>query len=562
MQTGKSTVKDIFDGTRIFSVPTYQRAYSWEREDNLEDFFNDLCSQHPDRPYFLGSFLFHLNGNKSEFALVDIVDGQQRLTTLVIFMHVLLGKLISQGSTLISERTRRIFVRDGDVFKLESANEGNAFLHDLVLGDRPPATEDVTLRTHSQRLLLDARQYFEAQLARHDLAMLERVYTTAINADVLLYVVDKISTATQIFELLNDRGRRLTDLESIKSFLMYNAGIVYDHPEQVIGKIQEDFAEIYRLIESHNINDRDVLRYHTLAFETYPSDYTDKPKAYIKEKILGLVSDAERREEAREQIRDYPARLKKSFQLFAQIRDRRFVDPELAKTFMIGRVAPFYPALMKVHSDRPSDFPRLVKTINAFTFRSSLARLRSNGESYQYTCLRNDKDVIEVVENFVLGNWWNINGRAREAFDYNNYYDWLEKNVVRYILFSYENSLRRRKGFPLLSSRDYASKDAREKLSIEHITAKKALSVEFDDDFRENYLNNLGNLVIDHAASNSSKGRKGGDEKVVHYNLAPLMSQNEINEGGCDWNDLESIKKFIHRREEKLKSEVSLEFKI
>ena len=260
MQTGKSTVKDVFDGTRIFSVPTYQRAYSWEREDNLEDFFNDLCSQHPDRPYFLGSFLFHLNGSKSEFALVDIVDGQQRLTTLVIFMHVLLGRLISQGSTLVSERTRRIFVRDGDVFKLESANEGNAFLHDLILGDRPPTIGDVTLRTHSQRLLLDARQYFDAQLARHDLAILERVYTTAINADVLLYVVDKISTATQIFELLNDRGRRLTDLESIKSFLMYNAGIVYDHPEQVIGKVQEDFAEIYRLIESHKINDRDVLR--------------------------------------------------------------------------------------------------------------------------------------------------------------------------------------------------------------------------------------------------------------------------------------------------------------
>ncbi|WP_240357229.1 hypothetical protein [Pseudomonas hygromyciniae] len=88
------------------------------------------------------------------------------------------------------------------------------------------------------------------------------------------------------------------------------------------------------------------------------------------------------------------------------------------------------------------------------------------------------------------------------------------------------------------------------------------MSVEFDDDFRENYLNNLGNLVVDHAASNSSKGRKGGDEKVIHFNLAPLMSQNEINEVGCDWNDLESIKRFIRHREEKLKKEVSAEFKI
>lgn len=515
MQTGKSTVKDIFDGTRIFNVPTYQRAYSWEREDNLEDFLNDLCSQHPDRPYFLGSFLFHQNGNKSEFALVDIVDGQQRLTTLVIFMHVLLGQLIAQGSTLVSERTRRIFVRDGDIFKLESANEGNTFLHDLVLGDRLYAPEEVTLITHSQRLLLDARQYFEEQLARHDLTKLEKIYATAVNADVLLYVVDKISMATQIFELLNDRGRRLTDLESIKSFLMYNAGIAYDHPEQVIGKIQEDFAEIYRLIESHKINDRDVLRYHMLAFEPYPSDYTDKPKAYIKERILRLLSDPKKRDEARDQIREYPARLKKSFQLFARIRDLRWVDQELAQTYMIGRVAPFYPALMKVYSERASDFPRLVTAINAFAFRSSLSRLRSNGESYQHTCMRNGGDVVGLIESFVQENWWNVNGRAREALDYENYYDWLDKNVVRYILFSYENSLRDKKGFPLLSSKDYASKDSREKLSIEHITAKRAQSVEFDDEFREQYLNGLGNLVIDHAASNSSKGRKGGDESFL-----------------------------------------------
>ncbi|MEE3633718.1 DUF262 domain-containing protein [Pseudomonas sp. AL 58] len=560
MQTGKSTVKDIFDGTRIFNVPTYQRAYSWEREGNLEDFLNDLCSQHPERPYFLGSFLFHLNGNKSEFALVDIVDGQQRLTTLVIFMHVLLGRLIAQGSTLVSERTRRIFVHDGDIFKLESANEGNTFLHDLVLGDRLYSPEEVTLVTNSQRLLLDARQYFEEQLARHDLTKLEKIYTTAVNADVLLYVVDKISMATQIFELLNDRGRRLTDLESIKSFLMYNAGVAFDHPEQVIGKIQEDFSEIYRLIESHKINDRDVLRYHMLAFEPYPGDYTDKPKAYIKERILRLVSDPGKRDEAREQIREYPARLRRSFQLFAKIRDLRLADQELAQTYMIGRVAPFYPALMKVYSEKASDFHRLVAAINAFTFRSSLARLRSNGESYQYTCMRNGDDVVELIEKFVQENWWNINGRAREALDYENYYDWLEKNVVRYILFSYENNLRDKKGFPLLSSKDYASKDSREKLSIEHITAKRVKSVEFDDEFKEKYLNALGNLVIDHAASNSSKGRKDGHEKLAHYSLAPLISQNELNDFCCDWDSLGSIKEFIKRREDRLKTFISTRF--
>ncbi|MDR3266898.1 MAG: DUF262 domain-containing protein, partial [Tannerella sp.] len=59
MQTGISTVKTIFDGTRIFNVPIYQRAYSWRKE-NLQDFLSDLINQYNDKQYFLGSFLFHI----------------------------------------------------------------------------------------------------------------------------------------------------------------------------------------------------------------------------------------------------------------------------------------------------------------------------------------------------------------------------------------------------------------------------------------------------------------------------------------------------------------------
>lgn len=561
MQTGKSSVKDIFDGTRILNVPTYQRAYSWEREANLQDFLNDLLSQQPQRPYFFGSFLLHLKESRNEFAVVDIVDGQQRLTTLVIFMHVLLGRLIAEKSTLVSERTRRIFVRDGDVFKLESANEGHAFLHGRVLCEKMNTEGDVTLTTHSQRLLLDARQFFEEKLATLDRSTLEAIYTTAANADVLLYVVDDISTATQIFELLNDRGRRLTPLESIKSFLMYNAGIVHQCPEQSIGKIQEDFAAIYRLIECHKMKDSDVLRYHMLAFEKYPTEYGEKPKAYIKEKVLRLVRQPATHAEAAKVIDEYSSRLRNSFELFGKIQELRFTDQALANTYMIGRVAPFYPAMMNVLEHRPDEFRRLVKAINAFTLRAALAALRSNGESYQATCLRNDEDVIALIEKFIVGDgWWNLNVRVQSALSWSNHYEYLDTNVVRYLLVSYENFLRKKEGYPLISLQDYVSKDPRARLSIEHITAQRAENLAFNARFKEHCLQNIGNLVIDHAAPNSRKGRKSGDDKSVHYAKAPLMSQNEITTIKCDWKKVESIKGFIDEREDKLKSFIAAEF--
>jgi len=560
MQTGKSTVKDIFDTTRIFNVPIYQRAYSWEKEDNLRDFLSDIINQHSDRKYFLGSFLFHINDNRNEFTIIDIVDGQQRLTTFVIFINILIQKLINKSSSLVSGRTKRIFVKDDDVYKLETSNEDNAFLHNTILGVNE--SDDIKTNTLSQRLLLEAKIFFEDELEAYDLSILEKIYNTSTNADVLLYVVDKINAATQIFELLNDRGRKLTDLEAIKSFLMYNVGLVSNNPDQLIKNIQYNFAEIYRTIEKYEINDRDVLRYHTIAFENCPADYLDKPKEFIKNKIVKLVNNKNSNSLAIKEIQDYSSRLKSSFEIYSQIQDEKESRYELSILFMIGRVAPFYPALMSVYKKQKEKFDRFLSLINQFTFRASLIGLRSNGESYLYTRLRNDEDVVSLVESFISDNWWNINNRVLDVVEYENYYEWLSRNSVRYILFSYENKMRIVKGFPQLGMREYFNSNEREKLSIEHISAQRAKNINYDDEFYEKYLHSIGNLVIDCVASNSSKGNKNTKDKIQDFKSAPLMSQNEIDGTTCDWEDLDSIKAFIKNRENKLKAFIKNDFQL
>lgn len=554
MQTGKSTVQNIFDGTRIFNVPAYQRAYSWRENDNLKDFLSDLLNQHSDRNYFLGSFLFHLNGNRNEFAVIDIVDGQQRLTTFVIFINILIQKLISKSSTLVSERTKRIYVKDEDVFKIETSGEDNSFLHNTVLNLQKV---DAKINTKSQRLLLEAKIFFSENLEKYDLKTLEKIYKTAIEADVLLYVVENINTATQVFELLNDRGRKLTDLESIKSFLMYNAGLVSDNPDQIIKNIQLNFSEIYRLLEQYEINDKDVLRYHTIAFEKCPADYQEKPKEFIKNKITELVKNNSK-ELVILEITGYSLRLKDSFVIYSKIQENKNTDDELSKLFMIGRIALFYPVIMRIYKEKKDDFQLLIKLIQRFTFIAALIGLRSDsGESHLYTALRNDSNMLDVISSFTNQNLWNINKRILNAIESDNYYnDWINKNIVKYILFSYENSLRESKGHLKLGIKEYFSTDTRAKLSIEHITAQRAKNMKYDDDFNEKYMHNIGNLVIDSVAPNSSKGNSNTSDKLRDYNASPMMSQNEISQlyTNCDWHDIESIKLFIKTREEHIKS--------
>lgn len=557
MQTGKSTVKTIFDGTRIFNIPIYQRSYSWDI-DNLQDFLNDLVNQYKDRKYFLGSFLFHINGIREEFTVIDIVDGQQRLTTFIIFIQTLIKKLIKKNSLIVSQRTQRIFIKDDDVYKLELSNEDTAFLHNYILSDYP--FDKIKTNTPSQSLLLQSKIFFTDALNKFDIDVLEKIYQTSTEADVLLYVVDEINSATQIFELLNDRGKPLTDLEAIKSFLMYNIGLVSKNPNQLIKSIQSNFGEIYRLIEQNELNEKDIIRYHTIAFEGSEED----PKKYIKAKILNLIK-TELPENVIDTINTYSVKLKESFEVFVQIQQLKSTNTELSKLFMIGRVAPFYPLLMRIIKEDKSLFEILLKYIISFTFRASLIGLRSNAESQINNALRNSpnlSDIVNLTKNITDHNWWNINERAKEVLTSKYIYQSLGNNILKFILFTYENSLRQKKGFPVLGFKEYFTEEEREKLSIEHITAQKAKDLQFDKDFEDFYLHNIGNLVIDCKASNSSKGNKNTEDKLDAYLTAPLMSQNELDIINCNWKDLGLVKQYIDNREIILKEFIKSHFNL
>lgn len=557
MQTGKSTVKSIFDGTRIFNIPIYQRAYSW-RESNLNDYLTDIINQQPSRPYFYGTFLFHNNGERGDFKIIDIVDGQQRLTTFLLFMSELLKTLNEKKSDKISKRTKRIFIKDDDVFKLELSNEDNSFLHDYIFTEKQLGKEKVA--SPSQRLLLEAKEFFKTKLGEFNLELLEKIYTTITEADVLLYVVDEISEATQIFALLNDRGRPLTDLEAIKSFLMYNIGLTSKNPNQLIGNIQENFSKIYRLIEKYNLVEEDILRYHTIAFELTSKTNS---KAYIKDKISKLINNNEL-DIAKDSIMSYCFRLKETFEIYVEIQENIENIKGLEEFFMIGKVAPFYPLLINTKKENATRFEELISYLNKFVFRATLMRLRSSGESYINTRLRNKEDAIGIVNEFTKYNWWNINNRVKASLDYKNYYDWLSKNTVRYVLFAYENELREKKGFPKLTIKEYfkTTPNGARFLNIEHITAKKTKGIIFDDDFEENYVNNIGNLVIDYIVPNIRKGNKDTDVKMQEYKQAPLISQNMIDEEKCDWSNIEDVKLFIEKREQVIKEYIKRTFEI
>jgi hypothetical protein len=243
--------KDLFSlfTNRAFGVPPYQRFYAWgERE--WAEFLDDITNVPDDRNYFLGTLLFMSpaggggmvdgDGNR----VFHVVDGQQRLTTVVLFFNA----LRHTRPDLIKPRYVRTFLVDDDVgaYKFQTVQEDWPFLRALLDGGHLPPAE-----TPSQKRLQDADVYFRKAFAQGEEAVLQRWLQTLSNSTVLVHAVDGYGEASMIFETVNDRGKRLTDLESLKSFLMHIIGQTRPSPQaeqQAIDSLQGNFSAIYRMI--------------------------------------------------------------------------------------------------------------------------------------------------------------------------------------------------------------------------------------------------------------------------------------------------------------------------
>ena len=95
MEAGKKHINDIFNGNRQLQVPFFQRSYVWN-EDLWERFLDSMTRATTiDKEYFLGALILKQKPTNTSSNIGDIrilIDGQQRLTTLFLFLKVLCYK--------------------------------------------------------------------------------------------------------------------------------------------------------------------------------------------------------------------------------------------------------------------------------------------------------------------------------------------------------------------------------------------------------------------------------------------------------------------------------------
>jgi hypothetical protein len=242
---------------RLFRVPPYQRGYSWtskEREDLFEDLQNlrDLRREE----HFMATLVFrdtgkHVNiGGADRLRIYDVVDGQQRLTTLVILLKAIEKNLSKNAQEKQAEKLDAILVKEKkDLLLLQTNHDAretlDAYLRQGDEGDL------ATAKTSHQREMMSAFRECEKFVVDfgNPLGLLDLLKNSV---KFVFFVLEDPGSVYTVFEVLNSRGLNVDWLDKMKSTLM---GVAFEKkrklPQGELDHVENEWTEIYRVLGKH-----------------------------------------------------------------------------------------------------------------------------------------------------------------------------------------------------------------------------------------------------------------------------------------------------------------------
>lgn len=175
MQFRQTTILGLFDSSqKHFIIPVYQRAYSWDKE-QWNIFLSDLKEQIVgDNNYFYGIILLETIEEDIKY---EIIDGQQRLTTLIIFIRALINTLKQRkdlNTELDYESKEKIYLKNCGNIKLRTVDYDRAYFEAIIVDDN----SNLETATLSQIRIKDAKKYFISEFNK-------------LNTDDLLKILKK-----------------------------------------------------------------------------------------------------------------------------------------------------------------------------------------------------------------------------------------------------------------------------------------------------------------------------------------------------------------------------------
>ena len=285
-------IRQLLNSKKQFLIPRFQREYSWEKK-NYEEFINDIIvglkvdanGMLSSEKYFLGTMLFigsYTDGTTKE---IQVVDGQQRLTTITILFSVISEKFKLAGQENLSKiMFDYIMTMDdnGESVRILKTNTSYPFFSNFIQDiskahiEVPSSEEEICIEEtynyfksildeNNIRKLLKKLNVIKCDAENTEyIDILKAIRDRILNSVFVSILTDTKEQANMIFEILNAKGKRLAAIDLIKNKLFEHVN--YTEPA--------DFAtETWKNIKKTLSSRKDMIGFATFYRHFWNSKY-------------------------------------------------------------------------------------------------------------------------------------------------------------------------------------------------------------------------------------------------------------------------------------------------
>lgn len=430
MKANDRILHQILEGEKQYVVPVFQRRYSWKRqqwEELWRDLLNLLEGESEQSHHFFGTFVCSVEASPGEFPTYYIIDGQQRLSTVVIILSILRditedidtdelsGRAEEKMENLQKEIEENYLIhrfKDGwDRYRVISRAEDREILRDVIEGNSLQEGDGIT----------SAYDYYrgkiQGEIEERGEGVLRDLFNIIIKRlSLVMITLDEDENPFTIFETLNERGLPLEESDLIRNYIFMQL------PQEEQDKFNEEkwrsFEEMFEETERYEeINMTDFYRDYLMR----DGDYVRKNEIYIQFK-----------ERTEQNPWDLIEELKDYAEYYTKIhRPEKVQEPEIKKNLKrinrlnVGTSYPLILHLFKKYDTRElslEHFVRCLSVIESFVLRRSICELSSRSYNYWFpeAVRKIGEDTYPSLIKFLNEKGWPTDTELKEsiiAFD-------------------------------------------------------------------------------------------------------------------------------------------------
>jgi len=244
---------------RLFRIPQYQRSYSWQTRQR-KALFDDILHAWQlgkDQQHFMATIVGLRREKRmigtDEHQVVEIVDGQQRITTLIMLLKAISKSVDSKESEeiKIKNEIEDLLVKHDKISLLllqTNHDISNYFADYLRTGDRPASESATTSADHELLLAMEECEQFVKLWNERTFSLVDLMSLLKNRLNFVFHEISDESLVYTVFEVLNSRGLAVSWFDRLKSSLMAQIFEAKDNSPEITNELHHLWSEIYRCI--------------------------------------------------------------------------------------------------------------------------------------------------------------------------------------------------------------------------------------------------------------------------------------------------------------------------